>query len=470
MNTAHKLFILHSALCILHSLAASAASVSSVTFDFNALNRLATVNYALSGAPAIVTADIQTNRTGTATADAADWISVGAANAVLIGDVHTLVETDGDHKILWKPDATFGDLSIAPGAIRAVVTAWDTLAPPDYLVVDLVNASNRWYYASEASLPHGGIGSDYYRQDAIVMRRIPAAGVKWTMGAPSGKRFDDTNVQQHYVRLTNDYYMAVFELTIGQLRKFASVERVGTAQYINRFHYWDSRISNYVSAYQYYVNYYKADTNNCPAVEMGHGFLRCNTGSSVTNWPGGRHWVYSGGPLGKMRARTGVDFDLPTEAQWEFACRAGTGTMTPSGDFTASTHSSVLSGIAWYNGNRPAGYSNWCGPVHRVGTKNPNQYGLYYMIGNVGEACLDWYAADYGIGSADVTTTVFVEPEGPATGSGRVCRGYYARYDYPGMLSATRSKCDTGKWYGARLMCPVGLLFPAKEKKAPTAQ
>lgn len=464
----NTIFLVAVATCTCSLLAADPTiEQAGVTFDFNVLNRLATINYTLSGAPAIVTADIQTNRTGAATADADDWISVDTANAALVGDVHRMIESDGDHKILWHPDATFGDHDIAPGAIRAVVTAWSPQTPPDYLVVDLVNASNRWYYASEASLPHGGIGSDYYRQDAIVMRRIPAAGVKWTMGAASDKRFDQTNVQQHYVRLTNDYYMAVFELTVGQIRKFAYIE--GTT-YINRFYYWDNRISNYVSAYQYYVNYYEADTNNCPAVEMGHGFLRCNTSSSVTNWPGGRHWVYSGGPLGKMRAKTGVDFDLPTEAQWEFACRAGTGTMTPAGDFTASTYSTVLNGIAWYNGNRPAGYSNWGGPVHRVGTRASNQYGLYDMIGNVGEACLDWYAADYGIGSADVTSTVFVEPEGPATGSGRVCRGYYARYDYPGMLSASRSKLDSSMWYGARLMCPIGLLFPDGEKAAPVAE
>jgi len=437
-----------------------------VTFDFNALNRLATINYTLSGAPAIVTADIQTNRTGAATADADDWISVDTANAALVGDVHRMIESDGDHKILWHPDATFGDHDIAPGAIRAVVTAWSPQTPPDYLVVDLVNASNRWYYASEASLPHGGIGSDYYRQDAIVMRRIPAAGVKWTMGAASDKRFDQTNVQQHYVRLTNDYYMAVFELTVGQIRKFAYIE--GT-KYINRFYYYDSRISQYVSAYQYYVKYYEADTNNCPAVEMGHGFLRCYTNSSVTNWPGGRHWVYSGSALGKMRAKTGVDFDLPTEAQWEFACRAGTGTMTPSGDFTASTHYSVLSGIAWYDHNRPTGYDSGTGPVHRVGTRNPNPYGLYDMLGNVGEICLDWYAADYCIGSADVTSKVFVEPEGPATGSARVFRSYNCRWNYAGMHSAARYN-SSSHWYGARLMCPVGLLFPAGEKAEPVAE
>ena len=442
--------------------AAPSIVAGSATCDFNPANRLATIRYTLAGAPGIVTADIQTNRTGAATANEADWISVGNANAALVGDVHRLVETDGDYTILWQPDATFGDLSIAPGAIRAVVTAWDTLSPPDYLVVDLVNASNRWYYASEASLPRG-IGSDYYRQDAIVMRRIPAAGVKWTMGAPSDKCFAAANVQQHYVRLTNDYYMAVFELTIGQLTKFAGIERAGAAQYINRF-YWGA---SPVSAYQYYISYFEADTNNCPAVEMGHSFLRCGTTSSMTNWPAGRHWVHSSSPLGRMRARTGVDFDMPTEAQWEFACRAGTGTMTPAGDFIASNHGSVLGPIAWYNGNRPAGYSNWGGPVHRVGTKKANAFGLYDMIGNVGEACLDWYAADYGIGSSDVTTTVFVEPEGPATGDGRVCRGYFCRYDYDGMFSASRSKCDTSKWYGARLMCPVGLLFPDNEKQTP---
>ena len=458
-------------LALFFALAASAATLGatpaiapdSVSCIFNARNRLATTTYTLSGAPAIVTADIQTNRTGAVTANEEDWISVGAANAALAGDVNRLVTDNGGHQFLWKPDEVFGDLEIALGAIRAVVTAWDTQSPPDYLVVDLANASNRWYYVSEDSLPHGGIGSDYYRNDAIVMRRIPAAGVKWTMGAASNKRFTQTNSQQHYVRLTNDYYMAVFELTVGQVARFASIERTGAAQYINRF-YWGSPA---VSTYQNYAQYFEADTNNCPVVGTHHSFLRCGTDSSVTNWPAGRHWVHPSGPLGRMRAKTGVDFDLPTEAQWEFACRAGTGTMTPSGDFTASTHESVLNPIAWYNSNTQIGYSNWGGPLHRVGTKAANPFGLYDMIGNVGEICLDWYAEDYNLGNADLETTVFIEPEGPATGSARTSRGYYCRYDYPGMHSAARSQCETSKWYGARLMCPVGLVFPADEKKTP---
>ena len=89
---------------------------------------------------------------------------------------------------------------------------------------------------------------------------------------------------------------------------------------------------------------------------------------------------------------------LPTEAEWEFACRAGT-TTARYGDVEA---------IAWYNGN--AG-----GSTHAVATKLPNALGLYDTLGNVWEWCQDWYGP---YSSASVTN-----PTGPATGSYRLLRG-----------------------------------------------
>ncbi len=441
----------------------------------NADNRLVTIKYVLADAPGIVTLDVQTNRTGIATADGPDWVSIGGEHLrEVVGDVNRYVEDLGEHILLWQPDKSWPDHEIParprgwPGPIRAVVTAWSPQTPPNYLVVDLVNPSNRWFYTDEAFLPRGGITNDFYRQQSIVLRKIPAAGVKWTMGTAT-TNFPATgfNAQQHYVMLTNDYYMGVFELTIGQVRKFTNIEWV--KGYINKFYHSDS-LGN-VNAYQYGLKFDNGDTNNCPATELRHVFLRTSSSDAAKNWPAARHWVDPKGWIGKLRAKTGVDFDLPTEAQWEFAARAGTGTLTPLGNYTsgggagAESRNANLKPVAWYD-ETVGGVS--AGKLHRVGTKMANGFGLYDMLGNIDECCLDRYAADYGIGSADVETTVFREPEGPTTGSSHSYRGGYCLTSYNTTFTAARHTYQ--QWYGARLMCPVGLLFPDAEKATPVSE
>jgi formylglycine-generating enzyme len=99
------------------------------------------------------------------------------------------------------------------------------------------------------------------------------------------------------------------------------------------------------------------------------------------------------------------EYTLPTEAQWEYAARAGT---------TQATYAPVLDEIAWYDANSAEGYRGKAGP-HSVAQKRPNAWGLYDMSGNIWQWCRDWYAAYAGEGVSD--------PTGPATGSQRVNRG-----------------------------------------------
>ena len=137
--------------------------------------------------------------------------------------------------------------------------------------------------------------------------------------------------------------------------------------------------------------------NSYPVYDVSYNMIRGN--SAGAGWPAS-FTVDSSSFLGKLRVRTGLDFDLPTEAQWEYACRAGTTTTYSYGD---SANGSYM----WY-------LSNYSSKSHEVGTKSPNPWGLYDMHGNMGEWCLDWYASSLTGGT---------DPKGSSSGSYRVVRG-----------------------------------------------
>ena len=101
-----------------------------------------------------------------------------------------------------------------------------------------------------------------------------------------------------------------------------------------------------------------------------------------------------------LSQRTAQSYRLPTETEWEYACRAG-----PTGDYAGN-----LDAMAWYDKNSE-------NKTHAVGQKQPNAWGLYDMHGNVWEWCADWYEGSYYGQSAAA------DPPGPTSGSLRVGRG-----------------------------------------------
>ena len=132
-------------------------------------------------------------------------------------------------------------------------------------------------------------------------------------------------------------------------------------------------------------------------------------GSNPSNFKGDRKpvervsWNDCQKFISKLNSLTGKKFRLPTEAEWEFAARGG----IKSKGYKYSG-SNTLADVAWNGDN--SGYK-----THDVGTKNPNELGLYDMSGNVWEWCNDWYG--------NYSSSPSNNPTGPGSGAFRVCRG-----------------------------------------------
>jgi formylglycine-generating enzyme required for sulfatase activity len=139
----------------------------------------------------------------------------------------------------------------------------------------------------------------------------------------------------------------------------------------------------------------------------------------------------------KLNSRSGMTFRLPTEAEWEYAARAGTKTVYSFGD-----NVNKLGEYAWYSANSGS-------QTHPVGQKKPNVWGLYDMHGNVWEWCADWYDSSY------YAKDPSENPSGPSGGSSRVLRGGCWPSDARHVRSALRgidAPADRDDFIGFRLV------------------
>jgi formylglycine-generating enzyme required for sulfatase activity len=416
----------------------------------NAGDRLVTITYRLSE-PAVITLDVKTNAVPFA---ATGWVSIGGehicgAQGAVWRKVTAADAVNGDYTITWQPvESWFDDngdgFKVGDGRAKAVVTAWPLDNTPDYMVVDLTasgGADTQKYYTSTNFLPGGLLDNQDYRTSRLVMRKIMAKDVTWTMGTDLNTGEDAA----HLVTLTNNYYIGVFEVTYSQWKHV-----MGSAPY------------------QYFN--YADDLPMRPLDSI------TTTGYSNNRYSSARGAYYpdaptSGSFIGTLNSLTGLDFDLPSEAQWEFAARAGhghgywgDGSRYHGESNTANEHNLLRLGrvrgnmTAAMTANNlgdltPANVPAAEGGTAIVGSYAPNSWGLYDTAGNVSELCLDRYQADItSLNGAVNTNTV----NGRVVGRGARLTYVNTSYNLPSYRFAVNHEWGT-HYFGIRLVCRAGL-------------
>lgn len=409
-------------------------------------HRIVRIGYTLKGEDAVVTFDVETK-------DArGEWKSLGLPLAHSVGDCWRKV-SPGPHQIVWSARRDWPDRYVTDSSIRAVVTAWATNNPPTYMVLDL-DAFSQAFYPSTNHFPLG-LQNEMYRTTKLVMRRIPAAGSTFMMGQSTNNATDVScrncfapqDARNRLVAFSNDFYMAIYETTQRQHQKLRGDGKNDSSQE------------------------FAADK---PVNAVSYVTLRGKAADGI-DWPTTGSKVSDASALKRFRDNSGIAFDLPTEAEWEFACRAGTDTAFYNGEEFSSSETGCphLGDLAWYKANRPsvdrivtAGSAVY-GGLQVVGQKRPNAWGLYDMYGNASEWCKDW------AGTYDTAVQPVVSPVGPVSGTKRIKRGgnwfeegvwcsssgrsSTANIDYS--LDPSGGTGDKGTYYcwsnGFRLVCPA---------------
>ena len=279
-----------------------------------------------------------------------------------------------------------------------------------YCVIDLSGGASASSYPVSyvSSVPSGGFNTDEYKTTKLVLRLIEPG--TFMMGG------------SYQVTLTKPFYCGVFEVTQKQYELVTG--------------------SNPSS--------YKGDMR--PVEQVSWNTIRGN--SSTYNWPGSEN-VDSNTFVGRLQARTGLNFDLPTEAQWEYACRAGTTSKYNNGGDTEND----LKLLGRYSGNKSDGKGGYSQHT-KVGSYLPNAWGLYDMSGNAWEWCLDWDGS---------LTSGVTDPSGSSSGSYRAGRGGSWDYDAYFCTSSLRSisnPSSEGSNGGFRL---VRTLSSANGERSPEA-
>ena len=385
-------------------------------------DRVVTVDYELRDAPAIVTVEFLTN-----------GVPVDVADCTrLSGDVNRFVSTGAVRRLAWQPSGALADASDGP--LTARLTAWPLATPPDVMVVDLFdfrdyalargNPQNVRFYTSVRALPEGGLDNrGLYALTNMVFVKVHAAGKTARLGCPKYMEVEMPDGPNYYreapyvATFSRDYYMAVYELTQQQCRWFyiaPTPGSVGSMLPVMNFSYTDIRgATNGVN--------WPTNTTTAAADDVDATSL-----------------------VGQFRTKYGLRVDLPTAAEWEFACRAGslnnfyalpdspaywddghtanyacTTVCRPSDANFGRQHEAFIRDYCWNSLNSG-------NAAHPVGEKAPNAFGLYDMAGNAFEFVLDRESANAAGKAAKKANSPILDPKGATSGnSAFVLGGYY---------------------------------------------
>jgi formylglycine-generating enzyme required for sulfatase activity len=285
-----------------------------------------------------------------------------------------LIIGSGSKRLTWDSTADLGH-TVDSSAAKVAVYAQDVTGNATYLVFDLT--SNTVGYSTTApSVAEGAVS----KLTQVWLRRVEPG--TFVMGSSSSEPYHSeyaASEVEHTVTITKPFYMGVFEFTQKQFETIAGYNpvqmwsHIGTTKPVDTVSYNDLRGENAGATWPQYTDH-RVDTNSF---------------------------------FGVFRARFGNQFifDLPTDAQWEMACRdKGDGTYWGSGVWNDG--SAIKGTNPDSNLDKLANYDGDSTPVpHEVGTKLPNCIGLYDMHGNVDEVCLDIWSQDI--------SSYTVDPVGP---------------------------------------------------------
>ncbi|MCR4575242.1 MAG: SUMF1/EgtB/PvdO family nonheme iron enzyme [Lentisphaeria bacterium] len=334
----------------------------------------------------------------------------------------------------WNPlEINDGKVLLSAGRgyfIMAPDGTWDPndndpeMTTARYLVVDLSGGPDAMSYPVRYSETGPDLNDDTCRTTELWLRQIPAG--TFTMGCDSTEvGYTGYEFAKHQVTITQMFYIGVFECTQKQ---------------------WELVMGNNPS-------YYKGDCR--PVESVSYNMIRGTGPQAGAGWPMYGHKVDATSFMGKLQEKTGLTFDLPTEAQWEYACRAGTTTALNSGkNLTSTSSDGAMNEVGRYYYNQSDGKGGYSSGHTKVGSYLPNAWGLYDMHGNVWEWTLDWWGANTS------STAAETDPVGPNTVSNRVLRGGSWGSDASFCRSANRNDDYPSNYYrylGFRVLClPLG--------------
>gem|GEM_PF-5723301 len=288
--------------------------------------------------------------------------------------------------------------------IRAVCQAASLEAPLTYMVVSLDYGGHYFQSFPHPAGTHPDYGSPGYissRTTHLVLRRVDPEP-EWDYHVLN--YWDDQEATRETILTQfSAYYIGVFPVTQGQWQHVMGALPPSTYQ--GMYNTWH------------------------PAEQVSYADIRGN--ALGAQWPGGAE-VDGGSFMGRLRARTGLAFDLPTEGQWNRAMQK---------NWKGEPNSEEM--VGWTSLNSG-------GTTHEVGSSMIGVLGLYDMLGNVKEWCLDWFGTPVGtnMGIED-GMDIYIDPEGPASGSQRVQRGGSYLTSVNDTWPAPYSSSHTMRWGGA---------------------